>query len=99
MITATDELKNMIENVAILSENSIITGRDFYKALGLAASEFNYETEPCNLEEARRLFEKKHICQQLEKNKWKIIDTANELGIDRTSLFKKMRKLEIRKSK
>jgi DNA-binding NtrC family response regulator len=93
------ELKNMIENVAILTSNSIINTEDFYGALGLAVSEETTDKKPVNLEEAKKTFEKEHILHQLEQNKWKITNTANELGIDRTSLFKKMRKLDIKKDK
>lgn len=93
------ELKNMIENVAILTSNSIINTEDFYGALGLAVQEEKTDNKLVNLEEAKKTFEKEHILHQLEQNKWKITNTANELGIDRTSLFKKMRKLDIKKDK
>ena len=89
----------MIENVAILTSNSIINTEDFYGALGLAVQEEKMDNKLVNLEEAKKTFEKEHILHQLEQNKWKITNTANELGIDRTSLFKKMRKLDIKKDK
>ena len=40
-------------------------------------------------------FERKYILLTLKKHNWKISETASALGIDRSNLFKKMRKYEL----
>ena len=56
-----------------------------------------YETDKTSLKIARSDFEKNFILDALEKNDWKISETAKDLGIDRTNLFKKMQKYGINK--
>ena len=45
------------------------------------------------LKDALNEFEKKYILKTLQKHQGKISETARVLGIDRSNLFKKMRKL------
>ena len=51
------------------------------------------------MEEARRDFEREYIRSVLNKTGWRITDAARRIGIDRTTLFRKMRKLGIKKGK
>jgi DNA-binding NtrC family response regulator len=44
------------------------------------------------LKNAVHNFERQYILLTLQKHNWKISETANALGIDRSNLFKKMRK-------
>jgi transcriptional regulator of acetoin/glycerol metabolism len=50
-----------------------------------------------SLKEAEEAYEKCIILEALERNNWKMIKTAKELDIDRSNLFKKMRKHGIEK--
>jgi DNA-binding NtrC family response regulator len=45
-----------------------------------------------SLEVALQLPERRIIEAALERNAWSRVETAKELGIDRTTLYKKMRK-------
>lgn len=83
------ELENRIKRAVIMAEGSKITpadlemptGRDKYPGL--------------TLKEAREAVEKTMILKTLEKNKWKIAPTADELGISRPTLYELMEKLNI----
>ena len=50
------------------------------------------------LSSALQDFEKRHILSALDKYNWKMQETAEALGVDRSNLFKKMRKHGINKS-
>ena len=93
------ELKNMIENVAILTNNVIIDHDDLLQAFPILRSFSLLPMQNSLLESATDHFERDYIIQKLTENNWKIVRTASELGIDRTSLFKKMKKLGITKPK
>jgi DNA-binding NtrC family response regulator len=43
------------------------------------------------LQEARRRFERDMIRQALERNNWNVSRAADELGLERTNLHKKLR--------
>ena len=95
------ELKNVIEKLVIFSNNEDITLKEMGNALGkehyLQNSNNNFDDEILSLKTARAEFEIKHIKKVLMKNNWKISETAKDLGIDRTNLFKKMQKYGINK--
>ena len=92
------ELENVVEKMVIFASKSQLDIRDVQQALGKSepAQEFPTPTQ-LNLEKARTLFEKRYIIQALEQHNWHIQETAETLGINRSSLFKKMRKLGIAK--
>ena len=92
------ELENVVEKMVIFASKSQLDIRDVQQALGKnePAQEFPTPTQ-LNLEKARTLFEKRYIIQALEQHNWHIQETAETLGINRSSLFKKMRKLGIAK--
>lgn len=96
------ELKNLIEKVVIYNVSNTITFEDIINSLDegiLRHLEKNTELKNFNsLKEARQEFEKRYILKTLNEYEWKIQETANALGIDRTNLFKKMKSYEIEKS-
>jgi transcriptional regulator of acetoin/glycerol metabolism len=47
------------------------------------------------LDEARAQNEKQHILQALNANQWHRARTARQLGIDRRTLFRKMKRYEL----
>ena len=63
--------------------------------LGQSSSQANLSQDQDDsllLKNAVHNFERKYILLTLKKHNWKISATANALGIDRSNLFKKMRK-------
>ena len=92
------ELKNIMEKLVILSEKSEIAIDDVLCAIEEIEGKTNTtvdEHDQLPLRSAHDAFEKKYIIQALNRANWKITETARVLGIDRSNLFKKMRKLEI----
>ncbi len=81
------ELENMIERAIVIGNGKEIKVRDL--PLSKAANTSTVES----LDE----LEKKHIHQILEKYEWNISRTARVLGIDRVTLYNKMKKYEIEK--
>lgn len=95
------ELKNIIEKTVIYCQTNSITFEDIINSLDekvIRNLEENLEYREFNsLKEAREEFEKQYIIKLLKEYNWKIQDTANALGIDRTNLFKKMKGYNITK--
>ena len=92
------ELKNIMEKMVILAEKSEIAIDDVLCAIEEIEGKTNTtvdEHDQLPLRSAHDAFEKKYIIQALNRANWKITETARILGIDRSNLFKKMRKLEI----
>lgn len=93
------ELRNTIEKAIIFSTNSILGYSDLNKAMShLEKPSILHSEESSTLKDAKLTFEREYILKILTKNKWKINQTAEELGIDRTNLFKKMQNLGIKKN-
>jgi two-component system nitrogen regulation response regulator NtrX len=90
------ELKHLMERVSILVENKIIEAADLEGTLSLV-SEPRPGTEGSNIDRAKRDLERKLIVTTLEASSGQMAKAAKSLGIDRTTLFRKMRRLGIRK--
>ncbi len=94
------ELRNITERLLLFLKKDFI---DFVDIMEVLESNIQfYETNnvgkfSLKLKEARQEFEKEYILTFLIKNEWKIGETAHELGIDRTNLFKKIHKFGIKK--
>ncbi len=89
------ELRNIIEKTVIFSKGPIVQAIDIQQALEMRQSAQAEAVSFSSLKDARDAFEKKLILQNLEAFNWKIGETAKALGIDRTALYKKMRKYGI----
>lgn len=81
------ELKSVLEKAVILSESDEIEEEKLKDIIK--------KTEKKTLRKAREEFERNYIIETLMKNGWRIEKTAEELGISRSQLFRKMRKLKI----
>ena len=52
-----------------------------------------------NLKKAKSDFEKRFLVEQLTKNNWNITKTAEEIGVERSNLHKKIKQFKIDGSK
>jgi DNA-binding NtrC family response regulator len=83
------ELQNIVEKIVLLTESDEIDEKEVKKVIE--------KKERKTLKEAQREFERKYIIDALLENEWKIEKTAKELGISRSQLFRKMKKLGIKR--
>lgn len=99
------ELKNIIAKLVLFSEGEIISVSEVMEAFQnnlKPASVLAVHTENdqiLDLKSALENFEKHFIIQTLNNNNWRVDATANSLGIDRSSLFRKRTKFNIANGK
>lgn len=91
------QLRNSIEKMVLFNHSGEIGYEEAINALEFGHSSSQLDTgengdENLVLKNAVHNFERKYILLTLQKHNWKINETANALGIDRSNLFKKMRK-------
>lgn len=101
------ELQNVLERAAVLSRSPTIQLGDLpdhviastpaltFRAAPAAAPEPEEPWTPMPLEEALREPERRIILKALEANNWNRQKTAEDLRINRTTLYKKMKQLGI----
>ncbi|GAB4271888.1 MAG: sigma-54 dependent transcriptional regulator [Deferrisomatales bacterium] len=92
------ELKNIVERMVILCRGAEITVGDVPRAVRgsqAVAEPVAAGREDVGLREARRLFERQFILQRLRATQWNVPQAAERLGLDKSSLYKKMKELEI----
>jgi DNA-binding NtrC family response regulator len=85
------ELENVIERAVLLSKNMHIGIEDLPDSVRQYNSQQRKSYKPMGLKEALAEPEKDLIRQALESNQWNRQETARALGINRTTLFKKMK--------
>ena len=85
------ELKNLMERMVIMVPGDVISVSDLPGNL----VEREVPSSDMTLREARNRFEREFIIQALKRNDWNITETADQLGIERTNLHRKMRQFEI----
>jgi DNA-binding NtrC family response regulator len=78
------ELRNVIERAMVVAKGKVITEADII--LPVSTEKISYGNK--SLED----IEKEHIRYVLEENKWNIMKSAQILGIDRVTLYKKIKK-------
>jgi len=83
------ELENAIERAVVVGKERKIMAEDL--------PIFHPETPPPVLVKSIKEVEKVHIAQILEENNWNIARTAKVLGINRSTLYTKIKAYEIRK--
>jgi len=91
------ELRNVMEKLIIFTTGNEINIEDIHKIMNTnyfnpTSNALTFENDIVNLKTAHEIFEKNYILQVLEKTNWSKNNTAQILGIDRTNLFKKMKK-------
>ncbi len=90
------ELKNVIEKLVIFNNSNEISPNEIMRVVD-NSERVEADDELKELKAARADFEKEYILKALENHDWRIIETADSLGIDRTNLFKKMKRYGIEK--
>ncbi len=90
------ELRNFVERLVILAESELIDIPQICQALGDPEERPELAYIGLPLREARKKFERDLITAILVANDWSIIESAKQLGIERTNLYRKMRELGIR---
>lgn len=96
------ELRNLIEKTVISAHTNEIDVDEVRNTLEpgtekVSARLLMLEERFIALSSAMREFEKQYILSALDKYNWKMQKTAEVLGVDRSNLFKKMRRHGIKK--
>ncbi len=95
------ELRNFIERLAIMARESVISAsqvRLFLSPGQTAATGSNSMLNPflaADFKTAKRLFEKEYLQQKLLQNDNNISKTAEQVGMERSHLHKKLKSFEI----
>ncbi|TWT33090.1 sigma-54-dependent transcriptional regulator [Blastopirellula retiformator] len=87
------ELQNVIERSVLLSKSEMIGPGELPAAIASGAPVSVQRTNGRTLKEALEAPERQIILETLESNGWNRNLTADELGINRTTLYKKMKRL------
>jgi transcriptional regulator with PAS, ATPase and Fis domain len=87
------ELENVIERSVVVCKTNEITPGDLSENVREGIIETKAETDPRTLNDSER----KQIIKILKENDWNISKSAKELGIDRATLYNKIKKYKIEK--
>jgi DNA-binding NtrC family response regulator len=85
------ELKNVLERGAVLAKEPVIQADD----LGLALQDGDAGTEETG---SLREVERSHILKVLNEQNWNVTRSAQTLGIDRVTLYSKIRKYGLKRA-
>ena len=88
------ELENFLERSVILTRGSVLHA----PLAELRADEENTRPSPAEYPTTLRQAEKAHILQVLREVKGNVSDAAERLGIKRTTLYSKLKKMEVRQA-
>jgi two-component system nitrogen regulation response regulator NtrX len=88
------ELKNIVERTVIMTPGPEITVRDLPPAIISEVSGESTEQKPyhaASLKEARDVFEKEYLTRKLRENGGNVSKTAEAIGLERSSLHRKIK--------
>ncbi len=86
------ELKNCVERAVVLAQRDALVPEDF---LAVGAEPDPSGLEPGTLRDSLKRYEEHLICQHLKANHYNVTQTARQLGIDRSNLWKRIHALGI----
>ncbi len=89
------ELQNILERLMILVSENCILPKDIPSFIGDIPMDSEISDGSDSLKEARIQFEKEFIIKKLSLHNWKLIETAADLKVDRTHLYRRMKLLNI----
>ena len=97
------ELKNLIERLVIMTPGREIQYSDLPHAIKFSTGQAAEAAEdasvdeslPDSYREAKELFEKKFLLGKLRKNNWNVSRTAEEIGLERSNLHRKIKAYQI----
>jgi len=96
------ELRNFIERLLIMCPDDVITGQQIRLFLNPAQGAPAVTDNPsiamflaADFKEAKRLFEREYLLQKLNQNDGNISKTAEQVGLERSHLHKKLKSLDI----
>ena len=90
------EVMNLAENIVnLLTANNLTITVDLVQDL-LSSSPKTTDLFHLNYKEAKEKFEKDYLIQKLEANNWNMTSTAKMLKLDRVSLYRKIKSLNIK---
>ena len=89
------ELRNLMERLAVIVARDVVSHRDVMEALHMTASHSGEDGAALPLRVARSRFERQYILERVSANRGNLGNTAKELGIERTNLYRKMKALGI----
>lgn len=97
------ELKNLIERLVIMSPEQVIGLSDLPTAISRQKAPEKTIREslgalPDSYREARDQFERQFILEKLRKNDWNVSRTAEEIGLERSNLHRKIKAYRIEQS-
>jgi len=98
------ELKNLIERLVIMTPEQIIRRADLPHVIvkGISGKSTGGEklgVMPDSYRDAKELFEKQFLLEKLKKNNWNISRTAEEIGLERSNLHRKIKSYGIEPDK
>jgi two-component system nitrogen regulation response regulator NtrX len=88
------ELRNLMERLVVLVAKDVVGQQEVMDVLQMPGMRAE-ETGPLPLRQARARFERQYILYRLTANRGNLGNTAKELGIERTNLYRKMKQLGI----
>jgi two-component system nitrogen regulation response regulator NtrX len=90
------ELRNLMERLVVLVPSETVTHQDVMGVYQMAGPVGEGDPGPLTLREARAQFEREYILDRLTANGGNLGETARDLGLDRSSLYLKLKQLGIR---
>lgn len=87
------ELQNVVERAVLLGKNPRIMPEDLPRDLAISAPVASRATADRTLKQALEGPERQIILETLQRHNWNRNATAAQLGINRTTLYKKMKRL------
>jgi len=95
------ELRNVVERLVIITQDREISEANIpstVKTEGQRTSDFSaVEGEETDYRRAKEIFEREFFTRRLEGNDWNISKTAEEVGLERSNLHRKIKYLGISK--
>ncbi len=93
------ELRNFVERLVIMTPGQIIRAQDLPRDFQQHLQHAETTNDPYQLpsfKEARASFEREYLVRKLEECSWNISLTAQQIGVERSHLHRKMKALGIR---